>query len=75
MQMKYPQLTLSADTVSRQLGDTSGDIEFSLRGRNITTKNFSLQMDKSADNRGDVKSSSMVITPPLNFFICVEFQP
>ena len=30
----------------------------------ITTKNF-LQTDKSADNRGDVKSSSIVIPPPL----------
>ena len=62
--MKCPELPLSADTVSRRVGDTSGDIEFSLRGRNITTKN-SLQMNKSADSRGDVTSSSIVIPPPL----------
>jgi hypothetical protein len=31
----------------------------------ITTKNFSLQKDKSADNSGDVKTSSIVIIPPL----------
>jgi len=31
----------------------------------ITNNNFSLQTDKSADNRGDVKSSSIVIPPPL----------
>ena len=63
--MKCPELPLSADTVSRQPGDTSGDIQFSMHGSNITTKNFSLQMNKSADNRGDVKSSSIVISPPL----------
>jgi hypothetical protein len=60
-----PILPLSADTFSRQVGDTYGDIEFSLRGRNIITKPFSLQMDKSADKRSDVKSSSIVIPPPL----------
>jgi hypothetical protein len=65
LQTKCPELPLSADTVSRQLGDTYGDIEFSLRRRNITTKNFSLRMDRSADNRRDVKSSSIVTAPPL----------
>ena len=42
-----------------------GNIEFNLRGRNITAKNFSLQMDKPADIRGDVTSSSTDIPPPL----------
>jgi len=66
--MKCPELPLSADTLSLQLVDTSGDIEFILRGTRI-----SLQMDKSADNRGDVKSVDSDTTA-TNFFICDEFQ-
>lgn len=52
MSLKLP---LSADSLSQQPGDISGDIAFSLRQRNVLPKNVFLQIDKSADTTGNVQ--------------------